>query len=155
MCFCFLVPNFYVICDKSVVINVQETAETVWFHFKIVHMTAIRFWSLCILWLFIKYRLPKSNCSHLLSKRFPWTVEITQYFYFFTQKVTFFISTFFFYLSNFFWELLLLKVQIFLVTFTFTQVFILSTLNKSANHTLCRIMYGQSNAISYLRLNGR
>ena len=28
--YCFLVPNFYVIWDKSVVINVQkETAETV------------------------------------------------------------------------------------------------------------------------------
>ena len=77
----------------GIVINVQkETAETVWFYFKILHMTAITFWSLCILWFFIKYRLPKSNCSHLLLKRFAWTV--TQYFYFFTQKVTFFISTF-------------------------------------------------------------
>ena len=57
-----------------------------WFYFKILHMTAIRFWSLCILWFFIKYRLPKSNCSHLLSKRFAWTVEITQYFYFLLRK---------------------------------------------------------------------
>jgi len=86
----------------------KETAETVWFYFKILHMTAIRFWILCILWFFIKYRLPKSNCSHLLLKRFARTVA--QYFYFFTQKVTFFISTYF----TFTWVIFLR------ITFTFT-----------------------------------
>jgi len=60
-----------------------------------------------------------------------WNYSVLLLFY--SESNFFHQSFFYFYLSIFFWELLflLLKVKIFLVTFTFTQVIILSTLNKS------------------------